>query len=58
MLVQRHTRWADVAQMLYKCFVFTGIPRVTKNTHIRGFLNGNMFKVVEYSKSNKQIRNQ
>ena len=25
MLDQRRRRWADVVQMLYKCFVFTGI---------------------------------
>ena len=24
MLVQRRRRWADVVQMLYKCFVFDG----------------------------------
>ena len=26
MLDQRRRRWADVAQMLYKCFVFVGEP--------------------------------
>ena len=25
MLVQRRRRWADIVQMLYKCFVFAGI---------------------------------
>ena len=25
MLVQRRRRWADVVQMLYKCFVFAGM---------------------------------
>ena len=25
MLDQRRRRWADVVQMLYKCFVFAGI---------------------------------
>ena len=24
MLVQRRRRWADIVQMLYKCFVFAG----------------------------------
>ena len=25
MLAQRRRRWADVVQMLYKCFVFAGV---------------------------------
>ena len=28
MLVQRRRRWADVVQLLYKCFVFVGIVSV------------------------------
>ena len=26
MLDQRRRRWADFVQMLYKCFVFAGVP--------------------------------
>ena len=28
---QRQRRWADVVQMLYKCFVFTGISQQTRD---------------------------
>ena len=34
MLDQRRGRWADVVQMLYKCFVFAGIrSSVSLNTY-------------------------
>ena len=39
MLDQRRRRWADVVQMLYKCFVFADIymmarhPLVTRTSH-------------------------
>ena len=28
MLVQRRRRWTNIVQMLYKCFVFAGIPTI------------------------------
>ena len=31
MLDQRRRRWADVVQMLYKCFVFAGLSLVLLN---------------------------
>ena len=34
MLEQRRRRWADVVQMLYKCFVFAGM-----SLFISGFLD-------------------
>ena len=34
MLGQRRRRWADVVQMLYKCFVFTGKQRLVSKLYI------------------------
>ena len=35
MLVQRQRRWADVVQILYKCFVFAGLQLLA--AYLRGF---------------------
>ena len=36
--VQRLRRWADVAQMLYKCFAFTGLTLVLLNCLLQFFV--------------------
>ena len=43
MLDQRRRRWADVAKMLYKCFVFAGKP----------FLKGRIERLLQYIFSKK-----
>ena len=40
MLVQRRRRWADVGQMLYKCFVFTGSAN-----NLLVVISGRLFKI-------------
>ena len=39
MLDQRRRRWADVVQMLYKCFVFAGIVYISERWKLRRFLH-------------------
>ena len=39
MLDQRRRRWADVVQMLYKCFVFTGMVGLMQCKKMNGTLH-------------------
>ena len=60
MLDKRQIRWIDVVQMLYKCFVFTGLDQCWSNayTTIPSMLNGDGYIVILYyiSISNQQTR--
>ena len=38
MLDQRQRRWADVVQMLYKCFVFAGMVPADNDIHNTPYL--------------------
>ena len=41
MLEQRRRRWADVVQMLYKCFVFAGLLRYCAEHNLHFIWNNN-----------------
>ena len=48
MLDQRQRRWADVVQMLYKCFVLAKIFDVLRDTLLKNFV---IYFTVVYPKS-------
>ena len=54
MLDQRRGRWADVVQMLYKCFVFTGI--VSDNIHADTLRYSMSNLKIIFEKNNRKLR--
>ena len=52
MLVQRRRRWADIVQMLYKCFVFVGYKG-----HGHYSIKGLIYQLFQVKKYNVNLDN-